>query len=516
MVGYVSYDAAPGINDRLKTPGAADMPLVWFGVYERPAERVVEYGHTEVGRWAASMSPEEHARAVASIRNSIERGDTYQANLTFAMSADLNGSAGDLFRRMVRSQRKSFGALIDLGQQQIVSISPELFLAGVGRNVATSPMKGTAPRGLASEDDRQRREKLLASEKEQAGNVMIVDLLRNDLGKVSETGSVRVTELFRPERYPTVWQLTSKVESRLREDVGLFELFAATFPSGSVTGAPKVSTMEIIAQLETLPRGPYCGAIGYIAPGGEDFEFSVAIRTGIAAEGTIRYHVGGGITYDSMAGAEYEESLWKALVVTQETVVPDLVETMLYEPGPGIELLAGHMRRLAESAAYWDVPLDLEAVGEALSAIGGSRRQKVRLVLLKGGEIEVELDDFEALADPVELSLSKSRIDPSEPFWFHKTLDRDRYPTPENGETVLVNLRGEVTETNISNLMVRFDDRWVTPPIRSGCLPGVYRQKMLDSGEVTEGPVTIEEFRAADEIAVTNAVRGWRKAVLLD
>lgn len=516
VVGYVSYDAASGFNDRLATPGVAEIPMVWFGVYDHPAERVTTYDETFVGSWEASMSPTEHTAAVASIRQSIESGDTYQANLTFAMSADLTGHAADLFRRIVRSQRKSFGALIDLGDRQIVSFSPELFLAGSGRSVSTSPMKGTAPRGLTSTDDLLRRDGLVASEKEQAGNVMIVDLLRNDLGRVSEPGSVRVTDLFRAERYPTVWQLTSTVESRLRDDVGLVDLFRATFPSGSVTGAPKVSTMEIIAELETVPRGPYCGALGYLAPGGDSFEFSVGIRTGVVEKGQIRYHVGGGITYDSMAGAEYEESLWKALVVTQETVVPDLMETMLYEPGMGIELLSGHMRRLGESAAFWEVPLDFELVGEALSAVGGPQARMIRLILFRGGEIEVEVHDLETKADPVELRFTSGRIDPSEPHWFHKTLDRDRYPAPDHGEVVLVNLRGEVTETNISNLMVRFDDRWVTPPVSAGCLPGVYRQKAVDAGEVEERVVTVEDFRDADEIAVTNAVRGWRKAVLLD
>ncbi len=516
VVGFISYDAAPGFDRRMPTPGRSDLPLAWFGVYKESSERESRYRDTSVGSWSATMSPEGHARAVESVRRSIEAGDTYQANLTFAMDAPMDGGAVDLFRRMVRSQKKSYGAFLDLGDSQIVSISPELFLAGLGRRVMARPMKGTAPRGRSSSEDARFVEQLVSSEKERAGNMMIVDLLRNDLGRVSETGSVTTRDLCRPERYPTVWQLTSTVEGVLRGDVGLFELFSAAFPSGSVTGAPKRSTMDIISRLETVPRGVYCGAIGYIAPGGADFEFSVAIRTGVVKGGSIRYHVGGGITYDSIAGAEYEECLWKALAVTAGNVVPALLETMLYRPGVGIEILDRHLRRLAESADFWEIPMDLEAVGDALSSVGGHHDQKVRLILMPGGEVEVEVHDVEVISDPVELTVATHRIDPSEPHWFHKTLERSRYPVADDGEVVLVNLSEEVTETNVSNLMVRFGDDWVTPPRYSGCLPGVYRQSLIDAGDVVERVVTLDEFRIADEIAVTNAVRGRRKAVLVD
>jgi para-aminobenzoate synthetase / 4-amino-4-deoxychorismate lyase len=515
VVGFISYEASSGFDPRMATPRRSDLPLAWFGIYESPGQRETRYQTCEVGPWEPTMSAADHAAAVSAIRERIERGDTYQANLTFAMDADLVGRPVDLFRRMVRSQRDSYSTFVDLGTRQVLSISPELFLGGSGRRVTTRPMKGTAPRGRSAREDSDRMQELMASEKERAGNVMIVDLLRNDLGRVSEPGSVSVDHLFSAERHPTVWQLTSTVEATLRDDVDLFELLSATFPSGSVTGAPKLSTMAIIAQLETVPRGVYTGAIGYIAPGGNDFEFSVAIRTGVVEDGRIRYHVGGGITYDSMAGAEYEECLWKALAVTGESAVPALLETMLYTPGQGIDLLQGHLERLASSAAYWGIPLDLSSVGEALSAVGGHQEQRVRLILMPGGEIEVELHEPDATSEPVELRVAPHRIDPSDPLWFHKTLDRARYPEPDGDhEVVLVNLDGEVTETNISNLMARFGDIWVTPPVDSGCLSGVYRQKMIDAGDVTERILTFDDLKAADEIAVTNAVRGWRKAVL--
>ncbi|CAN5744855.1 aminodeoxychorismate synthase component I [soil metagenome] len=516
VVGFVSYDAAPGFDPNLEVPPGGDGPLVWFGVYDAASSWVPgEPGPLLVTDWEPSLTSEEHAGKVDAIKAAIERGDTYQVNLTMKMTSRLGSDALGLFTQMVRSQAKSYAALVDLGDVQVVSVSPELFFSADDGVVTMRPMKGTAPMGRSIFDDDEQRRELEWSEKERAGNVMIVDMLRNDLGRVSRTGSVNAPVLFRSERYPTVWQLTSTVQGELNEGTGLFELFAATFPSGSVTGAPKVSTMRIISGLEPIPRGVYCGAIGYIRPGGESYEFSVAIRTGVVRGKQLSYHVCGGITFDSDAGVEYEECLWKALVVTAENTTPDLIETMRYEPGDGITLIDRHMQRLFDSALYWDIEFDPVAVGDALSAVESSSRPiKVRLILYRNGDVEVEMEEIAESDEPVALTLATTRVDPSEPHWYHKTLDRSRYPDPEEAEVVMVNLDGHVTETNISNLMVRLGDRWVTPQLESGCLPGVYREMLLDDEAVEEDVVTIEDLKAADEIAVTNAVRGWRKAVL--
>ncbi|MEX0795531.1 MAG: aminodeoxychorismate synthase component I [Acidimicrobiia bacterium] len=518
VVGFVSYDAAPGVDPNLTVPPGGRGPLAWFGVYDTASSwRPKAPRPLLVTDWEPSLTSDEHAEKVDAIKAAIERGDTYQVNLTMAMTSTLGGSASGLLSQMVRSQQKSYAALIDLGDTQVVSVSPELFFSVEAGVVTMRPMKGTAPRGRSIFGDDEQRRELEWSEKERAGNVMIVDMLRNDLGRVSRTGSVEVPVLFRSERYPTVWQLTSTVQGELNAGTGLFELFAATFPSGSVTGAPKVSTMGIISELEPAPRGVYCGAIGYIRPGGESYEFSVAIRTGVVRGDRLSYHVGGGITFDSDAGVEYEECLWKALVVTAENTTPDLIETMRYEPGDGITLIDRHMQRLFDSARYWDITFDPVAVGDALSAVESSNRPiKVRLILYRNGDVEVEMEEIAEFDEPVSLTLAATRVDPSEPHWYHKTLDRARYPDPEEGEVVMVNLEGHVTETNISNLMVRLGDRWVTPQLESGCLPGVYREMLLDDEEVEEDVVTVEDLKRADEIAVTNAVRGWRKAVLID
>ncbi len=283
VVGFVSYQAAPGLDPALRVPSSDEqgLPLVWFGVYDDRGAVEAPSGSATLSDWEAGLSREEHAGRVESIRSSIVEGDTYQVNLTFPMEAKSTGSAEALFATMLGAQPDSYGALIDLGIAQVVSVSPELFLRVEAGTVTTMPMKGTAPRGLSTGDDLAVRDALVESEKERAGNMMIVDMVRNDLGRVARTGSVTVPALFDVERHPTVWQLTSTITADLDDGVGLSDLFRAVFPCGSVTGAPKVSTMRIIADLEPTPRGVYCGSIGYLAPGGDLAEFSVAIRTGV-------------------------------------------------------------------------------------------------------------------------------------------------------------------------------------------------------------------------------------------
>jgi para-aminobenzoate synthetase/4-amino-4-deoxychorismate lyase len=432
------------------------------------------------------------------------------------MEAELTGSPESLFSAMLRAQPECYGSFIDLGESQILSVSPELFLRSDGTRVITKPMKGTAPRGRSTVEDLEIRDRLLRSEKERAGNLMIVDMLRNDLGRVARSGTVTVSELMQPERHPTVWQLTSTVQAELESGTGLAELYTAVFPCGSVTGAPKRSTMEIISMLETEPRGVYCGAIGYLAPGGTSAEFAVAIRTGIVEDNRFTYHVGGGITYDSLAASEYDECLLKALVVTDHREPPDLIETMRYVRGEGIPLLQDHIERLAGSAAYWGIDLDPALVGEALSAVEGADELRVRLVLHSDGSVSVTSVPMPVWDEPVGLAVSNTRVDPSNPYWFHKTADRSRYPfSDDDSEALLVNLDGEVTETNRSNLMAHLDGRWVTPPVTAGLLPGVARARAIVEREVTEQSLTVDDLRRAEELAVTNAVRGWRKATLI-
>jgi para-aminobenzoate synthetase/4-amino-4-deoxychorismate lyase len=274
--------------------------------------------------------------------------------------------------------------------------------------------------------------------------------------------------------------------------------------------------MDIISELEPAARGVYCGAIGYMAPGGGTAEFAVAIRTGVLEGDRFTYHVGGGITYDSLAGSEYEECLWKALVATDHRDTPDLIETMRFTPGEGIPLLGLHIERLSGSAGYWGIPLDPGTIGEALSAIEGPTELRVRLTLHRDGGVEVSASPMPVWDEPVPLTVSTVRVDPSDPLWYHKTDDRARYPGGDDEEeALLVNLDGEVTETNRSSLMAHLDGRWVTPPVSAGLLPGVGRALAIASRGVEEMSLTLDDLRRADELAVTNAVRGWRKAALI-
>ncbi len=322
--GYVAYEAASGLDPALMTaePEPDAPPLVWFGICDAPAEvRPVDAPPASPSlAWTPDWSDEDHAKAVAAVHDHIAAGDTYQCNLTDRLRTVGVADPAALYAHLARGQDGAYSAHLDLGRHVIASASPELFFEWSGDRLRTRPMKGTAPRGSTPAEDRARADALRSSAKEQAENLMIVDLLRNDLSRVARTGSVDVPALFALERYPTVWQLTSEVTARTRDDVGLVDVFRALFPCGSVTGAPKARTMQLIRDLEPSPRGVYCGAVGLVAPPGQAFRarFSVAIRTAVVdrASGTAVYGAGGGITWDSDPAAERAELLTKAAVLS--------------------------------------------------------------------------------------------------------------------------------------------------------------------------------------------------------
>lgn len=388
-------------------------------------------------------------------------------------------------------------------------------------------MKGTAVRGRTTAEDERQSRLLRSSSKEQAENLMIVDLLRNDLGRIAEVGSVTVDELFTLERYPTVWQMTSQVSARLRPGVELAEVFGALFPCGSVTGAPKQRTMELIGELEPSPRGVYCGAIGLVAPPTAPFRarFSVAIRTAVVDRhtGEAVYGAGGGITWGSDAARERAELHAKAAVLAHPVTEHQLFETLAYDPGEGMRNLDRHLARMADSAGWFDFRFDRAAVLASLHRAVGERPEpaRVRLLLFRDGRVEVELAGMPpARVRPVRLALDDDPVDPASPWLQHKTTRRDVYLAralrhPGADDVVLVNQRGELTETTIANLAVRLDGGWWTPPTTSGCLPGVERARLLDLGRLREHVLTPADLGAAEDLAVLNSLRGWRAARLL-
>lgn len=514
--GFLSYEAAPGFDPALTTHPPGELPLLYFALYGEPpvvTETVPEARPFAVGAWTPEVKQKEYWRSIRFIRERIAAGETYQVNYTFPMTARFSGDAFSWFRRLCSVQRSNYAAFIDLGRFKVLSVSPELFFRLEGDRLETRPMKGTRPRGRWSEEDRRYARELEASEKDRAENVMIVDLLRNDMGRVSEVGSVCVSRLFEVEQYDTVWQMTSTITSRTRASVP--EIFSALFPSGSVTGAPKVRTMQIIRDLEPFPRGVYCGAMGWWAPG-RRAEFNVAIRTVTidTKKGSAAYHVGGGITWGSTASAEYDECCVKASVLTQDRPEFELLETMLFDKG--YFLLDEHLGRLKESAAYFGFDLDVDAArgGLAREALTfGYIPMRVRLLAGRNGTIRIEHAPLTP-TQPVCLALAAKPVDDRDVFLYHKTTRRNVYESakasrPECSDVILWNQRGEITEATIANIALRIDGEWLTPPVSSGLLPGVMREALLGEGKLREAVLVKADLARASSVAIFNSVRKW-------
>jgi para-aminobenzoate synthetase/4-amino-4-deoxychorismate lyase len=463
---------------------------------------------------------------VATVREHIAAGDTYQCNLTDRLRTTVGGDAQALYARLALAQRGAYNAYLDLGRHVVASASPELFFEWAGDEVRTRPMKGTAPRGRTTAEDAQQTHLLRTSAKERAENLMIVDLLRNDLGRIADVGSVRVDELFSLERYPTVWQMTSQVSARIQPGIGLLDLFRALFPCGSVTGAPKRRTMQLIDALEPSPRGIYCGAVGLVAPPTAPFRarFNVAIRTVVLdrPSGRAVYGAGGGITWDSDAGRERAELHAKAAVLAHDVTEHQLLETLAFEPATGPRNLDRHLARMADSAGWLGFRFEraevLATLREALA--GRTDPARVRVLLSRAGRVTVELQPLPPVdGGPVRLALDDEPVDAGSPWLQHKTTRRDVYAAaalrhPEADDVVLLNERGEVTETTVANLAVRLDGRWCTPPTSSGCLPGVERGRLLGLGVLEERVLDATDLLAAEDLAVLSSLRGWRSATL--
>jgi para-aminobenzoate synthetase/4-amino-4-deoxychorismate lyase len=478
--------------------------------------------------WRPSVDRAAYDDAIARIRELIVAGETYQVNHTLRLRARIAGEARGFYRDLALAQRGAFAAFLDTGRHRVLSASPELFFRLDGRRVTTRPMKGTAPRGRWLAEDERSAAALVASAKDRAENAMIVDLLRNDLGRIAVPGSVEVARMFEAERYETVWQLTSTVEAELDPATPISSVFRALFPSGSVTGAPKVRTMRIIRDLEDSPRGVYCGAIGLLAPpdaGEPRAVFNVAIRTVTldAATGTAEYGVGGGITFDSSAEGEHAEVVAKAQVLTAARPSFELYETLRHDPDDGFRHLSEHRERIEASARFFGFRFDPEAAVTMLKRAVADRDSpaRVRLVLSRDGAVEVEVADLpDGPERPIRVALDDDPVDPGDVWLFHKTsrrapYDRRRDRRPDVDDVILVNGREEVTESTIANLAARIGGRWVTPPLEAGLLPGSYRMALLRDGTLVERQITTGELRAAEEIALLSSVRGWRPAALV-
>lgn len=499
----------------MRVHGENDVPLVWFGVYDSEESIGALPAPGEpyaLGEWRALVSKHEYMLRMRRIREYIASGDTYQVNFTYPMEAPFRGSAYAWFRELASRQPTDHGAFICTGPHAVASVSPERFFAFDGQTIETKPMKGTRPRGrFAAEDDAKAAE-LRDSAKDRAENVMIVDMVRNDLGRICRPGSVTVDGLCEVERLDTVWQMTSTI--RGESTAGLSEIFNALFPSASVTGAPKIRTMEIINEIEAHPRGVYCGAVGWTVPGNQG-RFSVAIRTAtVDLEREIaRYHVGGGVTWDSTAEGEYEECAWKAAVLHRRTEAFELLESIRFDHG--YQALDLHLERLATSAQYFAFSYDQEAVQAALEEERNrvtSSPAKVRLLLNRDGRITTSHESA-PLSNEIRVALAQSPVDSSDPFLCHKTTRREAYERarserPEYDDVLLWNERGELTETTIANVAAKIGGRWYTPPVTCGLLPGTMRRRLLAEGAIRERVIHISELTPETELMAFNSVRG--------
>ncbi len=521
--GVIGFEAGYALEPRLaglRARPPAGQPLLWMGRFadDRPVDPAW------LAQWAArparigtvlpAISQADHAAAVARLHDLIAAGDIYQANLTFPATVDVSGHPLSLYARLRAGSAAPHGAVLFTGTMWLLSLSPELFFRLDGRTLTARPMKGTARRGRFAGEDAAMRADLSASAKDRAENLMITDLIRNDLSRVAD--KVAVPALFDVEAYPTVWQMTSTVIATARPDVAAADVLGALFPCGSVTGAPKLRSMEVLAGIESAPRGAYCGAIGAIAANG-DALFNVAIRTLALreGEGTARLGLGSGIVADSVAADEWAECLAKSAFLHRRAP-PDLIETMRVDKGH-LPDLAWHLDRLAQSAAHLGHRLDRSALQRALPAAASGHDGRARLLLAPSGAWSLQLSPPPAaMALPVPVDLVPLPVSPDDWRLCHKTNDRAFYDEARRasgaGEVIFVRPDGLLTEGSFTSLFVERDARLLTPPAALGLLPGVLRARLLAEGRAIEAPLTPADL--AGGFLIGNALRGLMPAKL--
>lgn len=522
--GYVSYEAAPAFEQSFKVKDGAKMPLLWFGIFDKPGEEIPRKMTRafNLAEWQSETDSNAYRSGFQRIKSEIKKGNTYQVNYTMRLQSRFEGDDFAFFERLKRAQRSNYSAYLNVGSHRILSASPELFFRWEDGQLITRPMKGTVKRGTTLKGDQLNAEWLAASEKNQAENYMIVDLLRNDLGMIAEPGSVEVPQLKAIEKYPTVWQMTSTITADTNPGTTIIDIFKALFPCGSITGAPKIKTMEIIADIENSPREVYCGAIGFITPESEAV-FNVPIRTVVIDKetGKAEYGVGGGITWDSELSEEYDEAFLKAKLLTVERPAYKLLESIKLSDGE-YYLLNDHIDRMKNSAEYFDYQfseLYLRDELQKYAEINHGTLQKVRVLLHENGEIEVLGQQIKPLDPEFKAILAEAPISRGNPFLFHKTTNRDVYESfqmnnPDFQDVLLWNEEGLITEFTNGNVVVKLNGDLYTPPVESGLLAGTFRQELIRKEEIKVKNISKADLNNAEEIWFINSVRGKLKVNL--
>jgi para-aminobenzoate synthetase/4-amino-4-deoxychorismate lyase len=544
VAGYFGYECGYHFEHfrHIPAPEPQPTPLAWFGIYTQP----IIFHHATATFTPPIQLPAEptpttepftqnltlnitepdYRHQILHIKDLIAAGDTYQVNFTTTVSLETPLTPSAAFATLSRQQPVSYTAFINLGDTQILSLSPELFFRIDNSRITTRPMKGTMPRGLDLADDALVALRLQNDEKNRSEHVMIVDLLRNDLGRICTLGSVHVDDLFTVERYNTLHQMTSTIGGHLKPNLTFYETFRALFPSGSITGAPKIRTMEIIHEAESTPRGIYTGAIGHIAPN-RSATFNVAIRTLVLRDGHATMGVGGGIIADSDPASEFRECLLKASFLTRPPQDFQLIETILWNPADTVApfyLLDLHLDRLTASAAYFDIHCEAATITSQLHhhvSILPRTPHRIRLLLDQSGHSAITSTPFTPRPTGL-IRISNHHTNSQDPFLRHKTTrralyDREYARATADGfdEVLFLNEREELTEGAISNLFIRRNGRLLTPPLTSGVLPGVYRRHTLETDPTAqEAVLTMEDIHAADAIYICNSVRGMNQVHL--
>ncbi|MGW8444278.1 aminodeoxychorismate synthase component I [Paenibacillus sp. S33] len=521
VVGFVSYEAASAFDERLETQYATRVPLVWFGIYDKKQDIQLfdNYidDHYQVGEWIADNNYKEFEEHISNIKSNIKKGNTYQTNYTIRLKTTFDGSAASLYKELCSNQKAAYSAYICLGDIEVLSVSPELFFEYRKNRIVTKPMKGTIARGRWHEEDIAKINELRNTPKEQAENIMIVDLLRNDLGRIARTNTVQVTKLFEVEKYPNVFQMTSEIIATT--NVNLVKIFESLFPCGSVTGAPKISTMKLIKELEKEPRGIYCGTIGLLLPYNH-YIFNVSIRTVVVDKLVNKaiYGVGSGITWDSSVDGEYRELLQKASILKKKHTEFQIIDRLRLDCDH-YNLLESHLENIKNTADYFDYPYDHEQLKSTLMKIKDSNNgvQEVYIQLFRDGKIQVRCSPLKLSYEIKNAKIVGTPADRNNVFQFHKTsyLNLSQSINQDSSDVSLFyNMEHEITQFCSGNVVVKLGGNYITPPIECGVIQGTFRDALLKQGKITERKILASQLKRAQEIWLINSVDGWVKVAI--
>ena len=530
VAGYLSYEAGYAYEEGFRSNKRYDFPLLHLAVFNEPLifnhrtgkfSKRFETGHSHDNSFNVSglKFNEDYASyktKIEKIKNYIRKGDTYQVNFTGKLHFNFSGSPFAFYQNLKLKQPVAYSAFLKMDDEHLLSLSPELFFKTSGRSIISIPMKGTIKRGRNLEEDNKLIKRLKSSPKERAENLMITDLIRNDIGRIAAIGSVKTSRIFEIERFNTLFQMTSTVKGRLKKGTGLFEIFRNLFPGGSITGAPKIRTMEIIKKLEKEPRKAYCGAIGFSLPR-NIAAFNIPIRTVYLKGGRGEMGIGSGVTYGSSAGSEYSECLLKAKFLSGRFEPFEIVETILWNGA--YFLLKEHLNRMALSAAYFGGGFSRRKAAGLLKKLEPSFPKsepcKVRLLLDRDGKLRAEVSGLQETVRIGYAALSGEKTNSRNRFLYHKTTNRSlynneyaKYSAKGYTDCIFLNEKNEITEGAITNIFIEKGGRFFTPPLSSGLLPGIMRAALISSLKAKDRVLHLKDLRSADRVYICNSVRG--------